>query len=258
MKIILGDEYGLLKCVDTEKKLVLSKYGEMGKLNGVVGLDNMFEIDNNIISVTHEQNHYILDWNKQLIKSQIKDKLSEKVTYTSQIVKKTIDFSSVILSKSDNNINILQYNEDMELISDQEIDIKTKKLLSVKNSYVTQEIFVLSKDTTVCIFNLDKQEVSFKTKNLPNDELDLQIPILDVDLCQSKQNHNIFYTATGYGEIRTYDKKVKPRPILNKEIIKNKINKLALSNCENYLTIGDVFGHIYMLDKRKSKIFILI
>ena len=51
MKIIAGDEFGLLKCVDTSKKIVETKYGEMAKNNSVVAIDSLYTNKNNIMSI---------------------------------------------------------------------------------------------------------------------------------------------------------------------------------------------------------------
>ena len=43
----------------------------------------------------------------------------------------------------------------------------------------------------------------WQARNLPNDELDLQIPIFDTDASFLDQNHIVVTTA--YGEVREYD-----------------------------------------------------
>lgn len=253
MKIIVGDEFGLVKCVDANKKLLSSKHGEIKKLNGVIGINNLFENTNDTLAITHEQNFYVLDWASKNVKSEPLPKLTDKTLYTSQIIKRTIDFSSVILSKNDNFINLIQYDDDMNIKSNTDFEIKTKKLQTIKDSNITQEFFCLFKDSPFSIYDLDRNEITWKAKNLPNDELDLQVPIFDIDLAHSKSNPNHFYTATAYGDIRAYDKKIKPRPVSDKKIFERKINRMVMSGCENYLTIGDIYGNTFMLDKRKSK-----
>jgi hypothetical protein len=254
MKIIVGDEFGLIKCVDAEKKLISSRHGDMKKQNGVIGITNLFDNTNDTLAITHEQNFYILDWATKTTKSEPLEKLNDKTLYTSQIVKRTIDFSSVILSRNDNFINLIQYDDDVKVKSSTDFEIKTKKLEAIKDSHITQEFFCLFKQSPIAIYSLDTNDVIWKAKNLPNDEFDLQIPIYDIDVAHSKSNPNQFYTATAFGEIRSYDRKVKPRPVHDKKIFDRKINRMVMSNCENYLTIGDTLGNIFMLDKRKSKL----
>jgi hypothetical protein len=255
MKIIVGDEFGLLKCVDLDKKMVISKYGEMKKKNGVVGISNLFDINNNNLAIAYEQNFHVLDWQKQKVKFQPELAFNEKTTFTSMVVKRTIDFSSAILARNDNKLNIYQLNEDFNLTSSNEVEIKTQKLQTIKDGQSTQEVFCLFKDTPISIFNLEKNDFSWRAKNVPNDELNLRIPIYDVDVAFSASNNNVFHTATAYGEIRTYDRKIKPKPVNDVKVSERKINTMALSPCENYLTIGDAIGGVFMLDKRKSNSF---
>ena len=40
------------------------------------------------------------------------------------------------------------------------------------------------------------------------------------------------------------------------DFLKNKINRVVETNCENYLVIGDTIGHMYLVDKRKSMLVI--
>ena len=264
MKFLVGDEFGLIKCVDVGKKLVVNKSGEMNKKNGVLSINNLIENNNQFLAVAHETNFYVLDWNSQQIKSQPEIKaikpfdVNSKILLTSQVVKRTVDFSSVILARNDSKLNILQYDEDLNLKLENEIDIKTQKLELIKDGQTTQEIFCLFRGTPVSIFNLEKSEFTWRSKNVPNDEFNLKVPIWDVDVAFSEKNPNLFYTATAYGEIRTYDKKVKPRPMSEKKVTERKITRMLMSNCENYLTIGDNIGGLYMLDKRKSKLIFIL
>jgi ribosome biogenesis protein NSA1 len=103
------------------------------------------------------------------------------------------------------------------------------------------------------IFDITQNKVVWKAKNLPHDELDMKVPMWDVD-CVYLPNKNVIYTGTAYGEIRMYDRKVKPRPVEDHHLFKSKINRLIISHCENYLIMGDTFGHISFLDRRKSNL----
>ena len=70
MKVIVGDELGLLKAIDANKSIMESKYGEIKKNNAVLGLDNLFKDNKSTLSVLHEENFYLLDWNDKSIKYQ--------------------------------------------------------------------------------------------------------------------------------------------------------------------------------------------
>jgi hypothetical protein len=89
MKVIVGDEYGLVKCIDTGKKVIESKFGEIKKKKNVIAINNLYDGDKNILVILFEENLNIIDWkNKNVI-------FEEKSTVTnhSMIIKYTIDFS---------------------------------------------------------------------------------------------------------------------------------------------------------------------
>jgi hypothetical protein len=251
MKVILGDEFGVSKCIDTNKKLLESKYGEMKKNNNVISISNMFESQRHLLSITYEKHSQVLNWNnKNLIYST--QSLEGQESYISGVVKHTIDFSSLILGKNNSNIELLRFNEDLVLQNSEVFDTKTKNLQKIANSSVTQEVFLLFKDTPVSILNLETKDIVWRGKNVPHDELDLKAPIYDVDIAQSNENSNVFYTATGYGEIRTYDRRQK-KPKADKQIFNRKINRIIMTSDDSYLVVGDTVGNIFLLDYRKSK-----
>lgn len=197
MKLIVGDELGLLKCVDAEKKILESKYGEIKKNNSVIGIDNLFSDSRNLLSVTHQENFYILDWNDKSIK--YNQNINEK--YTSQVVKKGIDSSTVFLSSESNNIDVFQFDREMEITNYFKFETGIKNLFSLKNSSQPNEIFCLNKKTTLQVYDSVQNKITWKSKNVPNDELDLMVPIWDTDLAQNKSNHNLFYTSTAFGNV---------------------------------------------------------
>lgn len=74
-----------------------------------------------------------------------------------------------------------------------------------------------SKDSLLQIWDVNKanKKPLWQAKNLPNDELDLQIPIWDTDACYLESNTN-FVVCTAYGDIREYDtREGRRRPIVN-------------------------------------------
>lgn len=197
MKLIVGDELGLLKCVDANKKILESKFGEIKKDNGVIGIDNLFENSRNILSVAHQEKFYVLDWKDKTIK--YNQNINEK--YTSQVVKKGINSSTVFLSSESNNIDIFQFDSDMEITNYVKFETGIKNLFSIKNSSIQNEIFCLNKKSTLQVYDYEQNKITWKSKNVPNDELDLMVPIWDTDLTQNKTNPNVFYTSTAFGNV---------------------------------------------------------
>lgn len=198
MKVIVGDELGLIKCIDANKKIMESKFGEIGKNNCVIGIDSLFQNSTNLLSVTHSENFYILDWKDKTIK--YRQNINEK--YTAQVVKKGSNNSTVLLSNENNSIDLFQFDEDLEISNYNEFETGLKNLFSIKNSYVENEIFCLGKKSVLQVYDFEQNKITWRSKNVPNDELDLMVPIWDTDLTQNKSNPNIFYTSTAFGNVR--------------------------------------------------------
>eukprot|EP00340_Litonotus_pictus_P008957 CAMPEP_0170518546 /NCGR_PEP_ID=MMETSP0209-20121228/4212_1 /TAXON_ID=665100 ORGANISM="Litonotus pictus, Strain P1" /NCGR_SAMPLE_ID=MMETSP0209 /ASSEMBLY_ACC=CAM_ASM_000301 /LENGTH=303 /DNA_ID=CAMNT_0010804147 /DNA_START=79 /DNA_END=990 /DNA_ORIENTATION=- len=128
-----------------------------------------------------------------------------------------------------------------------------EKIVKFKND--SAKFFCLYQEVPIRIFDLNKEDFSFRSKNVPNDELDLKVPIWDTDVVQDRNSETVFYVSTGYGKIRTYDSRVKIQPISDQEefnkVPVKKINKMVA--VDDYLCIGDNTGRCCLLDKRKGK-----
>lgn len=76
-----------------------------------------------------------------------------------------------------------------------------------QNPFVVSEVVIGSKNHLLQVWDIstDKKTPKWQARNLPNDELDLQIPIWDTDLCYLSANN--FCSVTAYGDIREYDLK---------------------------------------------------
>ena len=95
----------------------------------------------------------------------------------------------------------------------------------------------------------------WQAKNVPNDELDLQVPIWDTDICYYENGKMAVCTA--YGDVREYDlKQRKPTQntkVYNDNMLLSKIHKSRLNN--NIFFVTNKEGHIAMLDRRQSKFY---
>ncbi len=138
-----------------------------------------------------------MDWNDKSTK--YNQNINEK--YTSQVVKKGIDTSTIFLSSENNNIDIFQFDSEMEITNYVKFETGIKNLFALENSSQPNEIFCLNKRTSLQIYDSVTNKICWKSKNLPNDELDLMVPIWDTDLAQNKSNHNLFYTSTAFGNV---------------------------------------------------------
>jgi hypothetical protein len=276
MKIISGDEFGLIKLISTKEKKVVEQYGSMDSSKSIVNIFSNFTIKENnseenseisekenlnlFVSTLHE--NYVLNWDEKRIISSYNNEnpdinfISSTIKFPSNDNKNTI----FINGTSDNKLEVVSFNEENEYINNftyiplDKPNIKPKIILKrVSNSVYNKDcIYSLYKNSPLVLYNIQEEKIEFKGKNLPNDELNLVIPMYDTDIVEVKNNPRLNYVSTAYGEIRLYDKKASPRPSLNKKVINSKINKIDITDDGNYLFIGDNLGYCAMLDIRKN------
>ena len=261
MKIITGDEFGILRLINTKTKNVIDKYGKIKFDNEIINIikNENTNYDNLQLFITNKKENFLLDWYSKKILSIYKN--NNDNIFTSSIYKNNNNINNIFCSNLSGSILNIQYSQETnEILSNQELkifDINENPYLKIKlnkivNSLNENNFYLLYQNKTLLSYDLIKNKIDFTAKNLPNDELSLKIPIYDSDLYEIQNNPRLFYVSTGYGEIRMYDKKASSKPILNSKIFKNKINKITLCKNNNYLIVGDTKGNCHMLDIRKN------
>jgi hypothetical protein len=279
MKIITGDEFGLIKLISTQSKQILGQYGKIDSSKAILNifLNNKIELNENSISddnqeINNQENldlfvssineNFILNWNTKKIISLYKNENPSTSFISSAIKFQSSDNNNSIFinGTSDDRINIVKFNQENKYINSSlywPVDNSNKflkiKLRGISNSiYNNESVYCLYQNTPIVLYNIEQQKIEFKGKNLPHDELGLRIPIHDTDVIELKNNPRLNYVSTAYGEIRLYDKKASPKPTLNVQVTKSKINKIDITEDNNYLFVGDNQGYCAMLDIRKS------
>jgi hypothetical protein len=261
MKIITGDEFGILRLINTKTKNIIDKYGKIKFDNEIINIikNENTNYDNLQLFITNKKENFLLDWYSKKILSIYKN--NNDNIFTSSIYKNNNNINNIFCSNLSGSILNIQYSQETnEILSNQELkifDINENPYLKIKlnkivNSFNENNFYLLYQNKTLLSYDLIKNKIDFTAKNLPNDELSLKIPIYDSDLIEIQNNTRSFYVSTGYGEIRMYDKKASSKPILNSKIFKNKINKITLCKNNNYLIVGDTKGNCHMLDIRKN------
>ncbi|KAJ2779413.1 Ribosome biogenesis protein nsa1 (NOP7-associated protein 1) [Coemansia javaensis] len=96
----------------------------------------------------------------------------------------------------------------------------------------------------------------FKSKNVPNDNLDLRVPvwITDMQFIGDDASAPTIAVSTGYKQIRIYDAKVQPRPVHNWTPSKHPILHILASHTRPELYFADNMGNMNQLDMRTGKV----
>jgi ribosome biogenesis protein NSA1 len=118
-----------------------------------------------------------------------------------------------------------------------------------------RHIAIGGKERDLNIWSLERQEAIFKAKNVTHDNLDMRVPVWVKDLrflSRGNSNGHRIVLGTGYHHVRIYDTSVKRRPLQQIEFGENPIVSICVSPDENALYIGDTCGHLDALDMRMN------
>ncbi|KAL9953271.1 hypothetical protein ACROYT_G040664 [Oculina patagonica] len=100
------------------------------------------------------------------------------------------------------------------------------------------------------------EEPIFKAKNVPNDFLDLQVPIWVTDLgfLPGQESQPSIAVGTGYHQVRLYDTKAQRRPVLSFDFGESPVSALAVTDNENLIIVGNTVGTMGSIDLRKGQL----
>lgn len=103
------------------------------------------------------------------------------------------------------------------------------------------------------IFDMDAGKQVFSSKNLPNDFLQLEVPIWDSDV--GFIDANTVATCSRYGYVRLYDTRAQRRPV-QKYATEDQMSFATLVARDNYIYTGTTMGALKAFDTRRMKNFV--
>lgn len=101
------------------------------------------------------------------------------------------------------------------------------------------------------VWNLETNACVWRTKNLPNDFLQLEVPIWDTDL--SFIDANQLATCSRYGYVRVYDMRTQRRPTANFKNERDQIGYTCMATHGDNIFVGTTTGMAFAFDIRKMK-----
>lgn len=103
------------------------------------------------------------------------------------------------------------------------------------------------------VFDLEAQKSIFKSKNVPHDNLQLEVPIWESDLTFVNNSDKYLATCSRYGYIRFYDYRVQRRPVHNyTDSREQAFNSLAERN--GIIFVSTTMGGLYAFDLKNMKV----
>ncbi|EGZ22298.1 hypothetical protein PHYSODRAFT_496599 [Phytophthora sojae] len=119
-------------------------------------------------------------------------------------------------------------------------------------------IGVGGKEHDLNLWSLETQQVLFKAKNVTHDKLDMRVPVWVKDLrflsTPGNSNGHRVVVGTGHRHVRIYDTNTKRRPVQQLDNFgENPIQSLCVSPDETRVYVGDTAGNLDILDLRTLK-----
>ncbi len=96
----------------------------------------------------------------------------------------------------------MSFDDEIKVKAEQNYEDCLPKNLQKLKFYQQNEVLSIYKNAPFSIYDINSNKVSFKAKNLPNDELDLKVEMWDTDILSLSNSVNSIYTSTAYGEVR--------------------------------------------------------
>ncbi|KAI0219197.1 Ribosome biogenesis protein nsa1 (NOP7-associated protein 1) [Massospora cicadina] len=95
----------------------------------------------------------------------------------------------------------------------------------------------------------------FTARNVPNDKLDLQVPVWVMAArfltCPTNNSHRVVI-GTKYGQVRVYETNAKRRPVLNHQVFDGPILSLEVSADETQVVVANNTGDLQVLHLEKG------
>ncbi|XP_055846053.1 WD repeat-containing protein 74 [Episyrphus balteatus] len=103
------------------------------------------------------------------------------------------------------------------------------------------------------VFDMDAGKQVFSSKNLPNDFLELEVPVWDSDV--GFIDANTIATCSRHGYVRLYDTRAQRRPV-QKYATEDQMSFATLVARDHYIYTGTTMGAMKAFDTRRMKNFV--
>ncbi|TYZ60152.1 hypothetical protein PybrP1_000512 [[Pythium] brassicae (nom. inval.)] len=117
-------------------------------------------------------------------------------------------------------------------------------------------VAVGGKERDLSIWSLETQQAAFKAKNVTHDSLDMRVPVWVKDLqflSHGSSNGHRAVVGTGYQHVRIYDTNTKRRPVQELKFGEYPVNALCVTPDETRVFVADTAGNLDVLDLRTLK-----
>uniref|UniRef100_A0AAV1THU9 Ribosome biogenesis protein NSA1 n=1 Tax=Peronospora matthiolae TaxID=2874970 RepID=A0AAV1THU9_9STRA len=276
MRVVIGDETGLLKSIELEKSeqyIVSTREQPQARARGI---QRLCWSANEQQAVTEQQNVVLAranGWVESYEASHgailnvsrepewswpMQDKEQDKTRCVGVEVIRTC--GSVVQCSDTGDVVVRRMLQDTTQAAAERTQFSVGKALNVMRLEPALQtvIGVGGKEHDLNLWSLETQQVLFKAKNVSHNKLDMRVPVWVKDLrflsTPGSSNGYRVVVGSGYQCVRIYDSNTKRRPVQQLEKFgEHPIQSLCVSPDETRIYVGDTAGNLDILDVRTLK-----
>jgi ribosome biogenesis protein NSA1 len=103
------------------------------------------------------------------------------------------------------------------------------------------------------VFDLEAQKQIFSSKNVPHDNLQLEVPVWESDMAFVNNSENCLATCSRHGYIRLYDNRQQRRPVKNYTDPRDQAFN-SMAEHDGIVYVGTTNGCLYAFDLKSLKV----
>lgn len=162
----------------------------------------------------------------------------------------TVFFCSAIIAASEDG-KIYLLNDDSPVIETGNDHISNMRQCAQKRNLVA--VGGKDRQNNLKIFDLEAQKQIFSSKNVPHDNLQLEVPVWDSDTSFVNNSWDCIATCSRYGYIRLYDHRQQRRPVQNYvDKAEQAFNSMTERN--GTIFVSTTTGGLYAFDLKNMKV----
>ncbi|TMW68939.1 hypothetical protein Poli38472_001095 [Pythium oligandrum] len=258
MRVLVGDETGLLKSIELEKneqRVICSRAESQARARGVERL-SWYQDENQDAAcrenvVVARANSVVEYYSAQ----HVKDTREPEWSFTGPTGKTVgLDliqkYGSVVRCTDAGDVFIKNtLSKGKPATFNVGPDLERMRLEPTEQTHIATG----GKERDLNIWSLERQEAIFKAKNVTHDKLDMRVPVWVKDLhflSQGSSNGHRVVVGTGHRHLRLYDTNTKRRPVQQIEFGEYPINAMCVSPDETRVFVADTTGCLDIFDLR--------
>ncbi|RLN50033.1 hypothetical protein BBJ29_002765 [Phytophthora kernoviae] len=271
MRVLVGDETGLLKSIELEKneqRILSSRAHPQGRARAIQRLcwygdeREAADFQRNVVLARADGvvESYEALHGKTLSSSREPEWLwtaGEEIAPKTRCVGLDVlhKFGSVVQCSSSGDVLVRSTLEDAGKPTSFNVGADLEKMQLEPTQQTV--IGLGGKEHDLNLWSLETQQMLFKAKNVTHNNLDMRVPVWVKDLrflSSGSSNGHRVVVGTGHRHIRIYDSNTKRRPVQQLDSFgENPVQSICVSPDETRVYVGDTAGNLDILDLRTLK-----